>query len=170
MKIFHLGLALAMIALHFALFADKASDDAAEKQRQENERQQRKIEDQQYEQRRQDQERINRQQEQRRQDQKRYDQRRLVAQRDREKRNDLIDRDDQDLMDETLEERNLERLTDHANGSEQQPGCAACPAPNMTCQDRETLNQIEKEEQCQEYQYEQRVEVVDQWDRDHSRD
>lgn len=172
------------LSLHTNLFADKQADAAAEQRRLDNERQEqkiedRKLEDQQYDDRRQEQERINRQLEDRRIEQRRIDnarqQRRLtgyeLAARDRDRRDDfrdrVMDRDDQDLMDDTIDERFLNQALnrdEHPNTPEHQAGC-------MTCQERQALlNQMEQQQFHHNEEYQQRKSVVEQWDRDHSRD
>lgn len=144
------SLALPMIAfamaLHTHLVADQMSDEAAEKRRLEKEREEqkiyeRKLEDQQYERRQQERREEERRQEKRKIDNARY--RNLIAQRDRDRRDDFIDRDERDLTDDLLEERVLDRNY-QANISDRQNGCG-CNGGN-------------------------RVEVIEQWDRDHSRD
>lgn len=164
------------VVLQCNLFADKASDDAAEKRRLENERQeqliqQRKLEDDQFERRRQDQERINRQLEDRRQEQRRQDNRRLtgyeLAARDRDRGGSYLreqhDRDMDDILDEDYRERRMRRSRNHK-------GCSSCKNPTMTCQDKNMLNDLEAQEECEEKSHEQRVNTIEQWDWDHSRD
>lgn len=148
-----IGLAMALHSL--PLFADKQSDDAAEKRRLENEIQEqkiydRKLEDQQYERRLQDKQREERRQEQKRIDNARQ-QRRLtgyeLAVRDRDRGNNFRNRDEGPDLDDTLDERFLERNRQ-------------IPYPN---------NQRADGCGCQNNP-EQRRAVIEQWDMDHQRD
>lgn len=163
----------------------KIQNDKIEQNRLDDKREDQKIQDDKLDQRRLDIQRenqhsIDRQLEQKRQDQRRFDDRRRldVAARDHH-HNNFNDRDDQDLMDDTLDERFLnnntqrqiqaqQQVTPHVNPTGQCSQNGQCSQIN--CQDRQALHKLEEGQKCYEDTHKERVHIAEKWDHDHQRD
>lgn len=214
-----LFISLFILSTSLSLHADAQGDAAAEQRRLDSQRQEQniqdnKLEDQRIEDRRQEQQIQDRKLDDRRAEQRRLDNARQrlsvgghanytnaeIADRgrgggSRDRRNSL--RDDQDLMDDTVDEMMLERLQNQEqfhNEQQYQPQAQAqaqaqaqsqysCPGPGCTnqqtgqpgcgafnCQDPQALHKMEANMKQKEENHQQRKLVVEQWDRDHSRD
>ena len=168
----------------------KIQDAHSEQNRLENQRQDQKIQDDHLDQRKLDIQRENQHATDRQLDQRRVEQRRQDNTRDRrldvaarDHNNNYRDRDDQDLMDETLDERYMNRNQNQMNYNQTQQQQAAYQQPNgngqsqnpgqspsMTCQDRNALHKLKDGQKCYEESHKERMHVAEQWEHDHKRD
>lgn len=195
-------LMLALLGLSISLNAfdstDQRNADAEQRRldeaREEQKIQDRKLEDQHYEDRRQEQKIIDRQRENKRLEQRRIDNQRraaLIADRGRgsRDRNNFIDRserDDQDLMDDTVDERFLENYRNrseqplsndqhlsndqrHDNQGNSCPSCQDEGKSCLNCKDRKAVNQLEEAQQHDQENHRHRKEMAEQWLRNNPR-
>lgn len=161
------------------LIADSQGYANAEKRRIEEQIQQKKLDQQRQEQKIIDRKQEDRRLEQQRLDRKRYD-RNEVAIRDGGGRSSMADEDRNQnalnqMMDVHSQIKNQFRSNDQytgnanyndngTNGEDTNQDC------ELNCCDTKFIRRMESEDRCQEQSREHRIEVVEQWDRDHSRD
>ena len=189
-----LGLLGLSVSLNAYDTTDQRSADAEQRRlddtRQDQKIQDRKLEDQYYQDRRQEQKIIDRQLEKKRIEQRRIDNQRktqLIADRGRgsRDRNHFIDRserDDQDLMDDTVDERFLENNhyrneqynnnNQHENEPQAGDSCPNCKDGGkscLNCKDRKAVTRLEETQQHDEENHKHRKEMAEQWLRNNPR-